>query len=181
MRGLDGLELQRRLAASGKSFPIVFVTGHGDIPMSVRAIKAGASDFLTKPVRAQALIAAIHAAIEEHRSERDATAGIEGLRQRFDTLTAREREVLAAVTAGKRSKQIAYDLGIVEQTVKFHRARIMERMQAANVAELVSMASRLGISGPGVAAPVASQSGEDSPVMRGGSAERLATNPKASS
>ena len=126
MPGLDGLELQQRLTAAGESFPIVFVTGHGDIPMSVRAIKAGASDFLTKPVRAQALVVAIHAAIEEYRAERGALADNEALRRRFASLTPREREVLAAVTAGRRSKEIAFDLGIVEQTVKFHRARIME-------------------------------------------------------
>jgi FixJ family two-component response regulator len=180
MPGLDGLELQRRLTAEGESFPIVFVSGHGDIPMSVRAIKAGASDFLTKPVRAHALIAAICAAIEEHRSERDALAEIKGLRQRFDTLTPREREVLTAVIAGKRSKQIAFDLGIVEQTVKFHRARLMERMQAANVAELVSMAARLGIGIPGTAHSDGSM-GKHAPENPGGPALAPATNRKASS
>jgi FixJ family two-component response regulator len=181
MPGLDGLELQSWLTAAGESFPIVFVTGHGDIPMSVRAIKAGASDFLAKPVSAEALIAAIRAAIEEHRSEREAKAEIEELQQRFDTLTPREREVLAAVISGKRSKQIAYDLGIVEQTVKFHRARLLERMQAANVAELVAMASRLGIGSTGAAAPAASRPGEDPPASPGVAAAKRATNPKASS
>lgn len=145
MPGLDGLELQGRLAAAGASFPIVFVSGHGDIPMSVRAIKAGASDFLTKPVRAEALVTAIRVAMDEYQSKRDAESDTGALRQRFASLTPREREVLAAVTAGRRSKQIAFDLGIVEQTVKFHRARILERMGATNVAELVHMVSRLGL------------------------------------
>ena len=128
--------------------PIVFVTGHGDIPMSVQAIKAGASDFLTKPVQAQALVAAIRAAIEQDLSARDADADAAELRQRLAILTPREREVLAAVAAGRRNKEIAGDLGVVEQTVKFHRARIMEKMQAANVAELMHMAARLGIGSP---------------------------------
>jgi FixJ family two-component response regulator len=163
MPGLDGLELQRRLAETGDSFPIIFVTGHGDIPMSVKAIKAGASDFLTKPVRAQALVVAIRTAMEEFQSEQDALAGNEALRQRFASLTPREREVLAAVTAGRRSKQIAYDLGIVEQTVKFHRARILERMQATNVAELVHMVSRLGFGGPTTNSTVGRGLDKDSP------------------
>jgi FixJ family two-component response regulator len=180
MPGLDGLALQRQLTTAGESFPIVFVTGHGDIPMSVKAIKAGASDFLTKPVRADALIAAIRAAISEHRSERDAMAETAELRQRLDTLTPREREVLGAVTAGRRSKEIAFDLGIVEQTVKFHRARLLERMHAANVAELVAMAARLGIGGAGAAAPAGGPSGEDSLATRS-AAVRRSTKPKASS
>ena len=181
MPGLDGLALQQRLTATRESYPIVFVSGHGNIPMSVRAIKAGASDFLTKPVRAQALVAAIRAAIEEYRLERDAAAATEALRQRFASLTPREREVLMAVTAGRRSKEIAYDLGIVEQTVKFHRARIMERMQAANVAELVNMASRLGVGNLGEADPIANRAGRQSPEPPGAAAMAPATNPKASS
>ena len=144
MPGLDGLELQRRLAEAGQSLPIVFVTGHGDIPMSVRAIKAGATDFLTKPVQAQALVAAVREAIEQDASARQRRAESATLQQRFDSLTSREREVLAAVAAGKLNKQIASDLGIVEQTVKFHRARIMKRMRAKTVAELMLIASRLG-------------------------------------
>lgn len=113
--------------------------------MSVHAIKAGASDFLTKPVQAQALVAAVRAALESNVRGRHADADTAELRQRLDSLTPREREVLAAVTAGRRNKQIAGDLGVVEQTVKFHRARVMEKMQAANVAALVHMAARLGI------------------------------------
>ncbi len=145
MPGLDGLELQRRLAAAGESVPIVFVTGHGDIPMSVRAIKAGATDFLTKPVQADVLVAAVRAAIDHHASMRLTQAETAELRQRLASLTSREREVLEALTAGRLNKQIAADLGVVEQTVKFHRARIMERMQAKTVAELMHIAGRLGI------------------------------------
>lgn len=145
MPGLDGLELQRRLAEAGHSLPIVFVTGYGDIPMSVRAIKAGAADFLTKPLQAQALVAAVRAAIEQDVSSRQARAETAELRQRLAGLTPRERDVLAAVAAGKLNKQIAGDLGVVEQTVKFHRARIMERMRAKTVAELMHIAARLGI------------------------------------
>jgi FixJ family two-component response regulator len=145
MPGLDGLDLQRRLIEAGDSLPIVFVTGHGDIPTSVQAMKGGAVDFLTKPVRAAALAAAVRAAIERHAAERNSRAEMDALRQRVATLTPREREVLAAVAAGKLNKQIAADLGIVEQTVKFHRANIMERMQVKTVAELMHVTARLGI------------------------------------
>jgi FixJ family two-component response regulator len=147
MPGLDGLELQARLAEAGQALPIVFLTGHGDIPMSVRAIKAGAADFLTKPVSAQALLGAVRAAIEADASASQSRAEHTALEQRLATLTAREREVLAAVAKGKLNKQIAAELGVVEQTVKFHRARIMERMQAHTVAELMHIAARLGIDG----------------------------------
>ena len=143
--GLDGLELQRRLAEAGRALPIVFVTGHGDIPMTVKAIRAGAVDFLTKPVQARPLVAAVRAAIEEHRTARAAQADAVKLRERLASLTPREREVLAALVAGRLNKQIAADLGVVEQTVKFHRARIMERMQARTVAELMHFAAQLGI------------------------------------
>jgi FixJ family two-component response regulator len=143
--GLDGLELQRRQSESGAALPIVFLTGRGDIPMSVRAIKAGAVDFLTKPVETESLIRAIRAAFDQEAAERVAQSATFELRQRFETLTPREREVLAALAAGRLNKQIASDLGIVEQTVKFHRARIMERMQAKTVAELMHIAARLGV------------------------------------
>ena len=146
MPGLDGLELQRRLAAAGESLPIVFVSGHGDIPMSVRAIKAGATDFLTKPVEARVLVAAVRAAIDQDNAMRQALAATEELRQRLASLTPREREILVALAGGKLNKQIAWDLGVVEQTIKFHRARIMERMRAKTVAELMHIAARLGIS-----------------------------------
>jgi FixJ family two-component response regulator len=144
MPGIDGLELQRRLVEAGKSLPIVFVTGHGDIPTSVRAIKAGASDFLTKPVAAQALVAAVRSAIDQEAVARRAHADVAEVRQRLASLTPREREVLAALAAGRLNKQIAADLGIVEQTVKFHRARIMERMQAKTLAELMHLTVRVG-------------------------------------
>jgi len=156
MPGLDGLELQHRLAAAGESLPIVFVTGHGDIPMSVRAIKAGATDFLTKPVQAQVLVAAVRAATDHHASVLRALAETAELRRRLASLTLREREVLAALAAGKLNKQVAADLGVVEQTVKFHRAHIMERMQAKTIAELMHIAGRLGI---GAATPPAAPAG----------------------
>jgi FixJ family two-component response regulator len=145
MPGLDGLELQRQLAEKGKALPIVFVTGHGDIPMSVRAMKAGAKDFLSKPVPAQVLIAAIRAAIEQDEEARQTRGDTEAIRERLASLTPREREVLEALAAGKLNKQIAVDLGVVEQTVKFHRARIMERMHAKTVAHLMHIAARAGV------------------------------------
>jgi FixJ family two-component response regulator len=141
--GLDGLALQRRLAQAGPALPIVFLTGHGDIPMSVQAVKAGAVDFLTKPVAAASLLAAVRAGVDQDARSRQVLAETEALRQRFAGLTQREREVLAALANGKLNKQIAGDMSIVEQTVKFHRARIMARMQARTVAELMHMAARL--------------------------------------
>lgn len=140
---LDGLDLQRRVTESGQSFPIVFLTGHGDIPMSVRAMKAGAVDFLQKPVKAEVLLAAVRSAIDEDAPGRRARAEQSELRERFESLTPREREVLAGLAAGKLNKQVAGDLGIVEQTVKFHRAHIMERMQAKSAAELMLIAAKL--------------------------------------
>jgi FixJ family two-component response regulator len=147
MPGLDGLELQRRLGEAGPTLPIVFLTGHGDIPTSVRAIKAGAGDFLTKPVSVTALLDAVRAAIAADASASEARAEVAALERRLATLTVREREVLTAVVKGRLNKQIAADLGVVEQTVKFHRARIMERMHAHTVAELMHFAARLGIDG----------------------------------
>ncbi len=147
MPGLDGLELQRKLAEAGHLLPIVFVTGHGNIPMSVQAIKAGATDFLTKPVQGEALVAAVRAAIDQDASVRQVRADTAELRQRLASLTPREREVLEALATGRLNKQIAGDFGIVEQTVKFHRARVMERMQARTSAELMHIAARLGIGG----------------------------------
>lgn len=146
--GLDGLALQQRLAASGRGWPIVFLTGHGDIPMSVRAIKAGAANFLTKPVSAPQLAKAVRAAFAEFSQSaatRRARAERAACAQRLATLTPREREVLAGLVKGRLNKQIAAELGIVEQTVKFHRARIMERMQAQTVAELMHIAARLDV------------------------------------
>ncbi len=143
--GIDGLELQRRLAQAVDALPIVFMTGHGDIPMSVRAIKAGAADFLTKPVKAADLIAAVRSAFAQDAAAREAAADMAELRRRLSLLTTREREILEGIAAGRLNKQIAGDLGIVEQTVKFHRAHLMERMQARTVAELMIIAARLGI------------------------------------
>jgi len=145
MPGLDGLELQHRLGESGCMIPIVFLTGHGDIPMSVRAIKAGAIDFLTKPVSSQTLVAAIRGAIDLTARRQRSEAETSELRRRVAALTHREREVLIGLTAGKLNKQIAAELGVVEQTVKFHRSRIMERMQVKTVAELMHVAARADI------------------------------------
>jgi FixJ family two-component response regulator len=143
--GLDGIELQRRLLEMREAMPIVFLTGYGDVPMSVRAMRAGASNFLTKPVNAADLCGAIRQAMDEATIARCARAEADRLRQRLARLTLREREVFEAIAAGKLNKQIAGELGIVEQTVKFHRARIMERMQAHTSAELMRMAAKLDI------------------------------------
>jgi len=151
--GLDGLALQRRLTEDGPALPIVFLTGHGDIPMTVQALKAGAVDFLTKPVAAAALLPAVRNGVELDALARAKRADSAALRQRLDSLTPREREVLAGLIAGKLNKQIAADLGIVEQTVKFHRARIMERMQARTVAELMHLAAAVGFAGDEAVAP----------------------------
>jgi FixJ family two-component response regulator len=142
---LDGLALQRRLTETGECHPIIFLTGHGDIPMSVSAMKAGAVDFLTKPVDGQQLLGSLRAAVEKSASSRAARAEEADLRARFEGLSHREREVLAGLAAGKLNKQIAADLGIVEQTVKFHRARIMQRMRAKSAAELMLLAAKLSL------------------------------------
>lgn len=141
--GLDGLALQRRLAEIGPALPIVFLTGNGDIPMSVRAVKAGAVDFLTKPVAGATLLAAVRAGLAQDALARQAMGDGAALRQRHASLTAREREVLTGLAAGKLNKQIAGELGISEATVKFHRAHLMERMQARTVAELMHLVARL--------------------------------------
>ena len=147
MPEIDGFALQRRLAEAGWSLPIVFVSGYGDIPTSVRAMKAGATDFLAKPVPSSVLIAAVREALDRAAAARHERADIDALRHRLDSLTPRERDVLEALTSGKLNKQIAADLGVVEQTVKFHRSRIMDRMQAKTIAELMHIAARLGIGG----------------------------------
>jgi FixJ family two-component response regulator len=143
--GLDGLGLQQLLREAANGLGIVFLTGQGDIPMSVQALKAGAVDFLTKPVKAEALIAAVTSALKQDALSRQANAGTAELKQKLEVLTTREREVLQALAAGKLNKQVAFDLGIAEKTVKFHRARIMDRLKAGSFAELVLMASRLGL------------------------------------
>ena len=143
MPGLSGLDLQRELTRAGVRIPIIFMTGHGDIPMSVRAIKAGAVDFLTKPFRAQDLLDAIRDAIERDHTAREDQARIADLRGRRETLTPREREVMTHVVSGLLNKQIAAELGTVEKTIKFHRAHLMRKMRADSVAELVRMAAQL--------------------------------------
>jgi FixJ family two-component response regulator len=148
MPGLDGLALQSHLAERGRTLPTVFLTGHGDIPMSVRAMKAGATDFLTKPVASDVLLAAVRTALDDNSIARQAHADTDDLARRYESLTPREREVLMAVARGKLNKQIAADLGVVEQTVKFHRARIMQRMNAHTVAELMHMTAKLSIGSP---------------------------------
>jgi FixJ family two-component response regulator len=145
MPGLNGLELQTALAAAGCQRPIVFISGHGDIPSSVRAMKAGAVDFLTKPVSQEILLAAIERAIERDRLMRRATAELQAIGERLNTLTPREREVLQHVVAGQLNKQIAADLGTVEKTVKVHRSRVMEKMGVRSLADLVRMAERIGL------------------------------------
>ena len=141
--GLDGLALQRRLVEIGPALPIVFLTGNGDIPKSVQAVKAGAVDFLTKPVAGAIFLAAVRAALAQDARARLAKDDDAALRQRYASLSAREREVLAGLVAGKLNKQIAGELGIAEATVKFHRAHLMESMQAHTVAELMYLAARL--------------------------------------
>jgi FixJ family two-component response regulator len=143
--GASGLDLQRELARSGVPIPIIFITGRGSIPMSVRAMKEGAVEFLTKPTRSRDLLAAIQAAVERDRASRQLRGESEALRERYARLTAREREVMALVIAGRLNKQIAGDLATSERTIKFHRAHIMEKMQADSLAELVRMADQLGL------------------------------------
>ena len=146
--GLSGLDLQKRMAEAGMEIPIIFITGHGDIPMTVRAMKAGAVEFLTKPFRDQDLLDAIQQALERDHIAREQRGEIEELRSRFDSLTPREREVMGLVVAGLLNKQIAGELGTSETTVKIHRHQVMEKMGAGSLAELVRMADRLKIPTP---------------------------------
>ena len=145
MPGIDGLAVQERLRQSGVDLPIVFLTGHGDIPMSVRAIKAGAEDFLTKPVNGSDLLRAVLAALRRARDLQADRKDAAVLKERLACLTPREREVLGHVIAGKMNKQIAVDLGTGEQNIKVHRGRLMRKMDVRSVAELVRVAERLGI------------------------------------
>jgi FixJ family two-component response regulator len=143
--GLSGLDLQKRMAEAGCETPIVFLTGHGDIPASVKAMKAGAVEFLTKPVDEQDLLNAIQEAIERDRRTREQQAETRDLRDRYQSLTAREQEVMQQVISGLLNKQIAAELNITEDTVKFHRGHIMRKMRADSLADLVRMAENLGI------------------------------------
>jgi FixJ family two-component response regulator len=147
MPAVHGLELQRILATKGSVLPIIFLTGHGDIPKSVQAMKRGASDFLTKPVNDKDLLAAVRVAIERDALARREQAKLSEICARFDTLTPREREVLEHVVAGKSNKQTAGDLGVTEATIKMHRARVMAKMKVQAVADLVRLAERCGIKG----------------------------------
>ena len=144
MPGLNGIELQERLEKVGNALPIVFISGHGDIPTSVRVIKAGAEDFLTKPVSKDVLLAAIKRALEHYDEGHEHVSLINSLRARICTLTAREQEVFALVVLGRLNKQIAYQLGTAERTVKAHRHSVMEKLGARSVAELVSIAVKIG-------------------------------------
>jgi FixJ family two-component response regulator len=143
--GVSGPELQGRLAALGSDLPIVFLTGHGDIPTSVRAIKAGADDFLTKPVSKDELLGAIERAVARHRAGQALHSRLDSLRSLVATLTPREREVFELVVRGKMNKQIAFALGTTERTIKAHRQKVMEKAKVQSLAELVSIAERLGI------------------------------------
>jgi FixJ family two-component response regulator len=145
MPGVNGLDLQQSLAQMEGRLPIIFLTGHGDIPASVRAMKAGAVDFLTKPVERATLLRAVQNALEFDATERKSRAILRELRRSYETLTAREREVLAHVVSGKLNKQIAFDLGTSERTIKAHRGRIMDKLAIRSVAELVRIAQSLGI------------------------------------
>jgi FixJ family two-component response regulator len=146
--GVSGLDFQAELAEADIRIPIIFMTGHGDIPMSVKAMKAGAIDFLTKPFRDQDILDAVIKAIERDQKRRDSEKGVSELRIRFDSLTSREREVMKQVAAGLMNKQIAADLGIAEITVKVHRAHMMRKMKARSLMDLIGMADRLGMHRP---------------------------------
>lgn len=143
--GRSGLDFQHELADAGIPIPIIFITGHGDIPMSVRAMKGGAVEFLTKPFRDQELLDAIQLALERDRERRDQEAGLLALKTRFESLTPREREVLPLVVSGLPNKKVAAQLGTSEITIKVHRANIMRKMRAESFADLVRIAGRLGL------------------------------------
>ena len=145
---MNGLDFQRRLAETGVQIPIIFITAHGDIPMSVRALKSGAVEFLTKPFRDQDLLDAIHLALQRNSAALEQQAAIHDLQKRYQALTAREREVMALVVCGMLNKQIAYEIGASEATVKIHRGHVMQKMQAGSVVDLVRMADKLKLSPP---------------------------------
>src|SRR5271168_703425 len=139
----SGLDLQRELAAANRNIPIIFITGHGDIPMSVQAMKGGAIEFLTKPFRDQELLDAIQLGLSRDRTRRENQKAVAALRERFESLSPREREIMAQVAHGRLSKQIAGDIGIAEATVKVHRSRLMRKMKAHSLPELGRMAAKL--------------------------------------
>lgn len=147
MPGLSGLDLQRELARAGLLIPVIFVTGHGDIPMSVQAMKAGAVEFLTKPFRNQELLDAVREGHARDREARRRGAEVADLRRRYEQLTPREREVFALVVAGLLNKQVAAQLGASERTVKAHRAAVVQKLEADSLADLVRMAEKLGVAG----------------------------------
>jgi FixJ family two-component response regulator len=146
MPGLTGMDLQQELQSKRRNLPIVFITGHGDIPMSVKAMKAGAVDFLPKPVKDTVLLRAIEQAIIRASRDRAARQEVEDVQQRVETLTPREREVMPLVASGVPNKVIAFELGTVEKTIKVHRARIMQKMQVQSLADLVRLTEKLKIS-----------------------------------
>jgi FixJ family two-component response regulator len=141
--GLNGLDLQKRVAADRADMPIIFITGYGDVPTTVRAMKAGAVEFLTKPFSEDALLSAIQQALERSRNVLDEEAALQDLRKRYDLLSRREREVMALVVRGLLNKQVGFELGISEITVKAHRGRVMEKMEVRSLADLVRMSARL--------------------------------------
>jgi FixJ family two-component response regulator len=141
--GLSGLELQRELAAANRQLPIVFITAHGDIPMTVQAMKGGAIEFLTKPFRDQDLLDAIETGLARDRARRESEEALAVLRERFDTLSSREREIMIQATAGRLNKQMAHDMGIAESTAKVHRTNLMRKMKARSLPELSRMADML--------------------------------------
>jgi FixJ family two-component response regulator len=145
LQGISGLDFQKQLAAANIEIPIIFITGHGDIPMTVQAMKAGAVDFLTKPFRDQDFLDAIQKAVERDRDGRAQEAEVTESRRRFNSLTPREREVMALVVAGKLNKQIAAELGTSETTAKVHRGQVMKKMQVQSLPDLVRIAERLGL------------------------------------
>ena len=148
MPGLSGMDLQREMRNCGIQIPIIFITAHGDIPMTVRAMKAGAVEFLTKPFRSRALLDAVRATLERERSAHKERCESKELRRRYEDLTPREREVMPLVAAGLLNKQVAGEVATTERTIKFHRAHIMEKMRAESLADLVRMAEKLGVSKP---------------------------------